>query len=88
MVETSIFLAGGKAVAAYQESAIVEGFDLGRIVSLTYYLWSSIKIYKVYRTWSEGQFSNTEIISFRWFRNFLYFMGVWIACCEIDFCNR
>lgn len=84
-METSIFLAREKAVAAYQESSIFEVFDLGCIISLTFYLWSSIKIYKAYLTWSEGQFSDTETISFLWFRNFLCFMVVWIAYRELMF---
>ena len=58
---------------------------VARIISLTFYLWSSLKIYKAYRKWSEGQFSDTETISFKWFRNFLYFMMVWIACREVMF---
>lgn len=89
VVEASIFLAGEKAVAAYQESSVVDVFKvlhyLARIASLSYYLWSSIKIYKAYRIWSEGQFSDIETISFRWFRNFLHFMVVWMACRELMF---
>lgn len=89
VVDASIFAAGEEAVETYQQSSIIEVLSvvhyLARITSLSYYLWGSIKIYKAYRIWSEGQFSDTETISFRWFRNFLYFMVVWIICREMMF---
>ena len=88
-VEFSVFVMGKGAVTKFQNSIlsdILEGVHyVVRIVSLTYYLWSSLKIYKAYRTWSQDQFSDTETISFRWFRNFLYFMIVWLVCRELMF---
>ncbi|MBC8152755.1 MAG: AraC family transcriptional regulator [Bacteroidetes bacterium] len=36
-----------------------------------YYLWLSRRLYRDYRAWIKTQFSETETISFRWFRNFL-----------------
>ncbi|SOD79245.1 helix-turn-helix domain-containing protein [Spirosoma fluviale] len=36
-----------------------------------YYLILSLKLYRHYRAWIKTQFSETETISFRWFRNFL-----------------
>lgn len=46
------------------EFAIGIGLDI-------YYLVLSLKLYRLYRTWIKTQFSETETISFRWFRNFL-----------------
>lgn len=36
-----------------------------------YYLILSLRLYRQYRVWTKTQFSDTETISFRWFRNFL-----------------
>lgn len=36
-----------------------------------WYLYHSFRMYRGYRDWLETQFSETESISFRWFRNFL-----------------
>ncbi len=36
-----------------------------------YYLILSLRLYRHYRAWIKTQFSETETISFRWFRNFL-----------------
>ncbi|RIV17551.1 AraC family transcriptional regulator [Fibrisoma montanum] len=35
------------------------------------YLYLSLRLYREYRAWIKTQFSDTETISFRWFRNFL-----------------
>lgn len=48
--------------------------DLETIVSIgldVYYLMLSLRLYRHYRAWIKTQFSDTEAISFRWFRNFL-----------------
>lgn len=48
--------------------------DLETITSIgldVYYLILSLRLYQYYRAWIKTQFSDTEIISFRWFRNFL-----------------
>ena len=36
-----------------------------------YYLLLSLRLYRLYRNWIKTQFSETDTISFRWFRNFL-----------------
>jgi AraC-like DNA-binding protein len=36
-----------------------------------FYLYRSFQLYRQYRAWMPTQFSETESISFRWFRNFL-----------------
>ncbi len=48
--------------------------DLEFIISVgleVYYLVLSLRLYRHYRAWIKTQFSETDTISFRWFRNFL-----------------
>jgi len=45
-------------------------FWLGVGIDL-FYLFQSLRLYRQYRQWAQNQFSETETISFRWFRNFL-----------------
>lgn len=81
------FAQGAYVVQAFQESKIAEIFDYFSwgftLISYTFYFLKSIKIYKEYRNWTFHQFSNLELISFSWFRNFLYFMGLWVSFKEI-----
>ena len=42
----------------------------------TYYLLLGLRLYRLYRAWIKTQFSETETISFRWFRNFLVALTV------------
>jgi len=51
--------------------------------SYIFYLTRCLNIYKAYRKWSLTQFSNEDLISFRWFRNFIYAMIFWLVCREI-----
>ena len=46
------------------------------IVLDCFYFYKSIKLYREYRTWTITQFSNTDVISFKWFRNFLIVLGL------------
>lgn len=39
-----------------------------------FYIYLSLRLYRQYRTWIKNQFSETETISFRWFRNFIVAM--------------
>ena len=41
------------------------------VASQLYYLYRALGLYRAYRDWIKTQFSDLEIISFRWFRNFL-----------------
>lgn len=86
-VEFTVFLFGQETVNQFNSSnyAFVLNIvhEVVRTLSLLFYLWKSLKIYRAYRLWSENQFSDIELISFKWFRNFLYFMIAWIACREI-----
>ncbi len=45
-------------------------FGIGVVVDL-YYLYLSLRLYRQYQQWAKHQFSETDTISFRWFRNFL-----------------
>ena len=51
--------------------------------SYIYYLYKCLVIYRKYRSWSIHQFSNTELINFNWFRDFLYAMIFWLLCREV-----
>lgn len=83
-----LFFAQGKyAVQEFQQSILAEVLDyaiwLITLSSYTYYFYQSIKIYQEYREWTKHQFSNLDLISFSWFRNFIYFMLFWVAFKEI-----
>jgi AraC-like DNA-binding protein len=41
-----------------------------------YYAYRSLKLYRQYRKWAKTQFSNTDAVSFKWFRNFLIVLMV------------
>lgn len=43
------------------------------------YLYWSFQLYRAYRSWTKTQFSDTETISFRWYRNFLIALAVTIV---------
>jgi len=45
-------------------------FIVGVLINV-YYLILSLRLYRQYRAWIKTQFSETDTISFRWFRNFL-----------------
>lgn len=53
------------------------------IISFIYYLSKCSAIYREYRKWSLDQFSNLELIDFKWFRNFIYCMIFWLIFREI-----
>lgn len=71
-----LFLRGSESVLAWQSS--VGGQALGYFITLAiwtsyvYYFYHSLKLYRAYRAWTETQFSDTEIIGFKWLRNFIY----------------
>ncbi len=41
-----------------------------------FYFYKSIKLYREYQAWTTTQFSDTDVISFKWFRNFLIVLGL------------
>lgn len=72
----SIFLAGQPVVEAFQKSSFhywmnqVETF--GALISYGFYFYMSLRLYKSYRAWVETEFSNVELVSFTWIRDFIY----------------
>ncbi len=82
LYEFSAFIQGPEAVERQQSSTLtlvlvyVERVVV--IVSYIYYLSRCMIIYRSFREWSINQFSNIEMIDFRWFRNFIYAMIFWL----------
>ncbi len=76
LINFVVFLQGKTAVNNFRSSEI--SYWLGWLetiaqwVSYIYYFYQSLRIYKQYRLWTETQFSDTEVISFVWLRNFIY----------------
>jgi AraC-like DNA-binding protein len=77
------FLQGPEAVEELHSSTLDTVLSyvlrIGLIISFSYYLSQCLVIYKKYRNWSQGQFSNLEMIDFKWFRNFIHCMIFWLA---------
>lgn len=87
LYEFIFFVQGPEAVEALQSSGHFQFLVIFNrflmIASYAYYLSRCMIIYKKYRSWSLNQFSNTELISFNWFRNFIYAMIFWLIFREI-----
>lgn len=47
-----------------------------RMALEVYFFYRSLKLYLEYRNWTETQFSDTEKVSFKWFRNFLIVLAL------------
>jgi len=77
-----IFLMGPKQVQAWQESKLHHMMSWPNTIviwtSYAYYFYKSLSLYHSYRNWAQNQFSDQELISFKWFRNLLYFMIIGI----------
>ena len=77
------FVQGPQAVQHAQASSFNQAVDYMYrvliIVSYTYYFSRCLRIYRAYRAWSLHQHSDTERVSFHWFRNFIYAMIFWIT---------
>ena len=43
------------------------------------YIYKSLKLYRHYRIWTNTQFSDTDAVSFKWFRNFLIVLVLMFA---------
>ncbi|MGB5190286.1 helix-turn-helix domain-containing protein [Robiginitalea sp.] len=85
--EFSAFIQGPEAVLKRQESDynlyLSYLFRIARWASYIFYLAKCLEIYKQYRVWSLHQFSNRELINFKWFRDFLYAMIFWLLFREV-----
>lgn len=84
-----LFFMGKATVDNFQKSSLSYYLNLVENLMLfgtyAYFFYHSLKIYKSYRIWAETQFSDTEIISFKWLRNFIYLIiaGVIFKYCWV-----
>lgn len=87
ILELTIFLQGTEAVQNWLESRTREWLIWPQQIilwaSYVFYFYKSLKLYQSYRNWAMHQYSNQDIISFKWFRNLLYFMIAGILTKEI-----
>lgn len=87
IIEGSAFIQGPEAVEAFQKNASFYYLDtlhyILRLVSYSVYFYLSIRLLKNYRQWTNKHYSNPEAVSFKWFRNFIYLMIIWIVAREI-----
>ncbi len=71
-----VFVQGNDAVKSFQSSKLSNWLGWLETIAIwtsyVYYFYQSLRIYREYRTWTETQFSDTEVISFVWLRNFIY----------------
>ncbi|WP_080240150.1 helix-turn-helix domain-containing protein [Spirosoma rigui] len=81
LYHVSVFAMGHDAVLRWEETvhhpyhiANLE-FAVGVAIDLLYLYWS-LQLYQQYRAWIKTQFSETDSISFRWFRNFLLMLTI------------
>lgn len=51
----------------------------GAVTQQFLYLYWAFQLYRAYRAWTKTQFSDTETISFRWYRNFLIALSITIV---------
>jgi len=76
LVNFLVFIQGKSAIATFRSSGL--SYWLGWLESISiwssyiYYFYQSLRIYREYRRWAETQFSDTDVISFVWLRNFIY----------------
>ncbi len=85
-----IFFVQGQNVVEELHASLLDSIlsDILRIVliiSFIYYLTRCLIIYKRYQRWSMEQYSNLELIDFKWFRNFIYCMIFWLMFRELMF---
>lgn len=76
----TVFAQGPAFVQQWENGVHNNGIDDLEFVTGTgqqfLYLCWSFQLYRAYRGWVKNQFSETETISFRWFRNFLIALTV------------
>ncbi len=87
LINMVVFVQGKEAVQRFQASitdlVLSYIYDIGLLISYIFYLTNCLIIYRKYRLWSLNQFSNTDLISFNWFRNFIYSMIFWLGFREV-----
>ncbi len=71
-----LFLSGKQAVKSFENSSTnfwLQWFlTICILVSYVYYFRKSLLLYWQYKKWAATQFSDIEVISFDWIRNFIY----------------
>ncbi len=74
----AIFGQGKYFVQQWQTSIfhqVAEALEtLSILLSYGFYFSGSLSLYRQYRQWAESHFSDTEVVSLKWYRNFLYLM--------------
>lgn len=85
--ELIIFLQGSERVALYQAgpySQILAWLHtLVLWLSYFYYFSKCIKLYANYKAFAVHQFSDQEAANLTWFRNFFFFMIIWVGTKEV-----
>ncbi|CCH00078.1 response regulator receiver protein [Fibrella aestuarina BUZ 2] len=75
-----VFAQGPAFVRQWQQNVHDNGIDDLEFLTSTgqqyLYLYWSFQLYRAYRAWIKTQFSETESVSFRWYRNFLVALSV------------
>jgi AraC-like DNA-binding protein len=81
------FIQGPQVVEWLNSSSLDNAMNYVQMIvrwtSYVVYLYACLRIYKRYKEWSLNQFSNVELISFKWFRNFIYAMIFWLVSREV-----
>jgi AraC-like DNA-binding protein len=57
----------------------------GEIFLDCFYFFKCLRLYRQYRSWTKMQFSNTESVSFNWFRNFLIVLMISLVAYLLKF---
>ncbi len=80
LYRVAVFAQGRTFVQDWEMNIHNNGIDdlefIGGNVQHFLYLYWSFQLYRAYRDWTKTQFSDTEPVSFRWFRNFLVALAV------------
>jgi AraC-like DNA-binding protein len=76
LVYIIVFLQGKTVLENFRRAAITPYLSwletIAEWASYLFYFYKSLQIYNQYRLWTFNQFSDTEKISFKWLRNFIY----------------
>lgn len=76
MYHLCVFVQGNEFVKSWSEDIHIRYYiadieQIGILISNFIYLFFALRLYQHYQKWLPTQFSNTETISFTWYRNFL-----------------
>ena len=83
LYHVGVFAQGPAFVHYWEASVHNRGIDhleyFGAVLQQFLYLYWSFQLFRAYRAWTKTQFSDTERVSFRWFRNFLVALFITIV---------